>query len=389
MARAIRAPISHRTERLSLDRIQVPEVENIPDVTPLTDVVTSIEETKHALYNADSRNLEQLHSESVNLILTSPPYPMVEMWDELFNEWDPKIAECLAGFDANRVFELMHTQLDKVWSECFRVLKEGGILLINIGDATRSLGGDFRLFSNHSRILQFCSSFDLKILPDILWRKQTNSPTKFMGSGMLPVGAYVTYEHEYILILRKGRLRQYSKAEAEQRRASAYFWEERNKWFSDIWELKGERQIVKDIDASRSRTAAFPLEFAYRLINMFSIKGDIVLDPFVGTGTTSVAAVLSGRNSIGYDVDQRILESARKRLLGARDISSKLLQNRIQNHIDFVSERVKEGKELTYVNEIYGFPVMTSQERKLQFESIESMSLGGDLSVIARYKAFV
>ncbi|TGK03906.1 site-specific DNA-methyltransferase [Leptospira semungkisensis] len=344
--------------------------------------------TKHHLYHSDSRKMKELSDESVDLVLTSPPYPMVEMWDDLFKSWDKNTKKFLSKNQGNEAFESMHLQLDRVWSECYRVLKQGGILLVNIGDATRSIGGEFSLFSNHSRILQACRSLGFTSLPDILWRKQTNSPTKFMGSGMFPVGAYVTYEHEYILIFRKGALRKYSKQEVEIRRNSAFFWEERNKWFSDVWELKGERQIFKDVGASRERTAAFPLEFAYRLVNMFSIKGDTVLDPFLGTGTTSLAALLSSRNSAGYDLDSGILSIARKKLLSAAGISSKLLQIRVQSHREFVSERELIGKKLAHVNKYFDFPVVTSQEKQLSFEIVEEINEDKDSSILANYSPF-
>ncbi|MFM6984984.1 MAG: DNA methyltransferase [Chitinophagaceae bacterium] len=129
----------------------------------------------------------------------------------------------------NEVFELMHQELDKVWKECFRVLTEGGFLCINIGDATRTINGNFKLYNNHSRIAQYCNSIGFNEMPCILWRKETNALNKFMGSGMLPCGAYVTLEHEYILIFRKGSKRDYRKeVDKNARKNSAFFWEERN-----------------------------------------------------------------------------------------------------------------------------------------------------------------
>lgn len=347
-----------------------------------------VPETSHILFNSDSRQMSGIPDQTVDLVLTSPPYPMVEMWDGLFQAWDSNVSDSLSEPDGDSAFEYMHLQLDKVWTECYRVLKEGGILLINIGDATRSIGGEFRLYSNHSRILQACRKLGFNTLPDILWRKQTNSPTKFMGSGMFPVGAYVTYEHEYILIFRKGGLRKFSKKEVEIRRNSAFFWEERNKWFSDVWEIKGERQIFKDVGASRERSAAFPLEFAYRLINMFSIKGDMVLDPFLGTGTTSLAAVLGCRSSIGFDIDRGILDIARKRLLGVEEIGAKLIENRLQDHFEFILERNRTRKSPGHLNRVYNIPVITSQERSLSFELVSEVQEAAELSVNAKYSHY-
>lgn len=90
----------------------------------------------------------------------------------------------------------MHHELDKVWEECYRGLKEGAFMCINIGNATRTVGGTFSLYSNHVRIIQSCERLDMVALPGILWKKATNAPNKFMRSGMLPCGAYVTLEHK-------------------------------------------------------------------------------------------------------------------------------------------------------------------------------------------------
>ena len=157
------------------------------------------------------------------------------MWDGMFAELDPQIGELLESDEAWAAWEAMHCQLDRVYIECFRVLQPGCIAVINMGDATRTVAGDFQLFPNHARVLQGMRAAGFSPLPDILWRKPTNSPNKFMGSGMLPAGAYVTYEHEYILVFRKGSKRIFSTpAQKENRRESAFFWEERNRWFSDV-----------------------------------------------------------------------------------------------------------------------------------------------------------
>ena len=123
-----------------------------------------------------------------------------------------------------------------------------------------------------------------------------------MGSGMLPAGAYVTLEHEWILILRKGGKRVFTKAETDLRRQSAIFWEERNHWYSDQWSdiLGTSQQLIGK--AERQRSAAYPFEIPRRLIAMYSIYGDTVLDPFSGTGTTALAGIQLGRNTIGLSL---------------------------------------------------------------------------------------
>ena len=251
--------------------------------------------TTHKILFQDARDLKEIASESVDLVVTSPPYPMIEMWDEMFSEQNPEIQDALAGGDGKSAHALMHEILDAVWDEVFRVLKNDRFACINIGDATRKVRDDFCLYSNHARVLTYLLNIGFSALPDILWRKQANTPNKFMGSGMLPAGAYVTLEHEYILIVRKGSKREFkTEEEKENRRESALFWEERNIWYSDVWtDIKGTEQKLSNA-IPRSRSAAFPFDLVHRLINMYAVKGDTILDPFLGTGTTVAAAMTSG-----------------------------------------------------------------------------------------------
>ena len=309
--------------------------------------------------------------DSVSLVVTSPPYPMIELWDAQFAAADPHIAQALSAERGNQGFELMHCRLDSVWRECHRVLQPGGLACINIGDATRKIGGEFRLFSNHSRILHALTGLGFSILPDILWRKPTNAPNKFLGSGMLPAGAYVTYEHEYILIARKGGPRKFPPADKARRRRSAFFWEERNAWFSDVWlGLVGARQLLgnagfDDADA-RVRSAAFPFELAYRLIQMYSLIGDTVLDPFLGTGTTTAAAISSGRSSIGFEIEPGLVQPIRSTIETAAPLGREYAQRRLVAHLDFAQSRDETGRPCRHVNRYYGFPVVTGQETDLE-----------------------
>lgn len=323
-------------------------------------------QTEHKSIFSDSRQMKDISDESVDLIVTSPPYPMIEMWDDMFSQQSTLAQKALNKGDGFTAYESMHTVLDSTWKESFRVLKPGGFACINIGDATRTINGNFALYTNHARILKFTQELGFSSLPCILWRKQTNAPNKFMGSGMLPAGAYVTLEHEYILILRKGPKRVFKKDEEKKnRRSSALFWEERNLWFSDVWfDIKGSSQVLNDKDA-RKRSAAFPFELAYRLINMYSVKGDTVLDPYLGIGTTTLAAIASGRNSIGYEIEkafQNINIQSKNQII---EISQKIIRKRLVSHVDFIVQRMESKGKLKHNNSHYGFPVMTAQEKEL------------------------
>lgn len=330
--------------------------------------------TEHKIIIGDSRKLKEVASNSVDLVITSPPYPMIQMWDAMFGDQNKKISAYLEKGAGLEAFGLMHLELDKVWDEMHRTLKDGGFLCINIGDATRSIGGKFQLFSNHSRIVSYCSKIGFDILPDILWRKQTNAPNKFMGSGMLPAGAYVTLEHEFILIFRKNGKKDFNSEEATIRRESAYFWEERNVWFSDIWEgLKGTGQAMKKGSGVRNRSGAFPFELAYRLVNMFSIKGSVVLDPFLGTGTTSMAVAVSGRNSIGVEIDDNFKEIIHSNFDDIINFGNKYINKRIENHLTFIEKRMADKKNVAYVNEQHNFPIMTRQELNIKFDYLEEI----------------
>src|SRR5690606_15633777 len=205
------------------------------------------------------------------------------------------------------------------------------------------INGKFSLYPNHSRIISTFQKLGISNLPNILWRKQTNAPNKFMGSGMLPSGAYVTLEHEWILIFRKGGKRQF-KTEEEKllRKESSFFWEERNVWFSDLWDLKGTKQKINN-SVSRKRSASYPFEIPFRLINMYSMQGDIVLDPFLGMGTTTIASIASNRNSIGYEIDKHFLNLILENIKSIPcDFYNSVIQNRLNNHKEFIQERIKD-----------------------------------------------
>ncbi len=327
--------------------------------------------TTHEVLFADSSCMDKISDNSIDLMITSPPYPMVSMWDDMFINQNKKVNKFMETGNSKDAFEEMHKKLDKIWQETYRVLGEGGIACINIGDATRTIKKDFQLFNSHSRIINFCLSLGFVTLPSIIWRKQTNSPNKFMGSGMLPVGAYVTLEHEHIIILRKGQRKIFDDEEHKKvRRESAFFWEERNKWFSDMWiDVKGTKQSLIDNDV-RNRSAAYPFELAYRLINMFSIKGDTVLDPFLGTGTTTIASLSSERNSIGFEIEEDLRSIIDRNILECSEFCNKFIDLRLKNHDEFIKQRKENGKEIKYHVKYHDLACMTKQERDIKIRKV-------------------
>ncbi|UCE45008.1 MAG: site-specific DNA-methyltransferase [Methanobacteriota archaeon] len=336
-------------------------------------------QTTHRVLVGNSQKMSEVAPASVDLVVTSPPYPMIEMWDETFYALNDGIRSRMQQGDGVRAHELMHDELDAVWRETDRVLKDGAIACINIGDATRTIGDRFQLFPNHTRVTERFRELGFSSLPSIIWRKPTNAPNKFMGSGMLPPGAYVTLEHEHILVFRKGNKRQFLSDEQKSVRSeSAYFWEERNLWFSDVWtDLRGVSQKLNH-ERARERSGAFPFELPYRLINMYSAKHDVVLDPFLGTGTTTLAAIASVRNSIGYEMDETLPAIVADRLAGFEEVANDYTGRRIDAHREFAASR-----DCEFVNQHHGFRCVSAQEMHMRFNHVDVI----DTANLSNFKA--
>ena len=254
----------------------------------------------------DSSTLPGIAPGSVELVVTSPPYPMIPQWDASFRRWGATS------------YEAMHARLSEVWRSCHAALAPGGLLAVNVGDALRSGADGFRLWPNHVDVAKSCEAAGFRPLPYILWKKPTNRPNAFLGSGFLPPNAYVTLDCEFILLFRRDPLRAFPRRDP-RRASSQYTKPERDRWFSQVWEdVRGVRQ-----GSNGHRTGAFPEEIPRRLIRMFSVVGDTVLDPFAGTGTTLWAAHELGRNSVGIEVDARRVSAmrgeARRRAAEATD----------------------------------------------------------------------
>ncbi len=251
----------------------------------------------------DSRHMGELADESVHLVVTSPPYPMVAIWDDFFQE------------SKASSFDEMHNYLNQVWMEVARALVPGGIACINVGDATRSRDGVFHLYPNHARVIENFEKIGLLSLPYLLWKKPTTKPQykgkgAFLGSGFLPPNAYVTLDMEFILIFRKGGLRSFTPKDPD-RYKSKFTKKERDQWFSQVWNITGARQSIEGLDR---RIAAFPEEIPRRLIRMFSIVGDLIVDPFLGSGTSLKLSMDLGRRFVGYERLDGLVPVIRRRL---------------------------------------------------------------------------
>ena len=324
----------------------------------------------------DSLANKGMESEIADLIVTSPPYPMVAMWDDLFSGFNPVIHSALTKEKSGRHAHLLMFQvLVPVLRASERILKPGGFLCINIGDAVRSLNGNFRLYDNHSFISQYLESkTSLYQLPRILWRKTTNAPNKFMGSGTLPLKAYVTLEHEFILIFKKpGKI---DKEREALRRKSSIFWEERNTWYSDVWTFQGTRQ-----EKNGKRTAAFPFELPHRLINMFSVQGDVVVDPFLGSGTTMAAAVVNARNFLGFEINKGLRRTIIGTLKKAKELAKEIPKKRIDSHRAFADANAYKYKS------IYG-GVKTKQEENMEIPILNRFKVKNATNFTCKYKTY-
>jgi len=181
------------------------------------------------IYNKSSESMKEIKDESIHLVVTSPPYPMISKWDKLFGKVD---------------FDYQHSILTEVWKECFRILIPGGMLCINIGDATRKVDNNFQCFPNYAKVVMECTKIGFTPLVPIFWKKISNRPNAFLGSGFLPTNAYVSQDCEYIAILRKGSTRKFPPKD-EKRYGSKFTKEERDLWFQQIWEVPGARGQAK------------------------------------------------------------------------------------------------------------------------------------------------
>jgi DNA modification methylase len=256
----------------------------------------------HELILGDSRRLVGIHDSSIHLVLTSPPYWTLKDYNRI-----PGQLGCILEYDH------FLNELDRCWSECHRVLVPGGRLVVVVGDVllSRRKHGRHQVIPLHADIQTRCRGLGFDNLAPIFWYKIANATYEAEGNGTSFLGkpyepnAVVKHDVEYILMERKPG--GYRSPDPMTRLLSIVSAEKHSVWFSQIWDdVRGE--------STRYHPAPFPEEIANRLVRMFSFVGDTVLDPFVGTGTTMVAAARAGRNSIGVEIDPEYYHQAQDRL---------------------------------------------------------------------------
>lgn len=254
--------------------------------------------THHKIIISDARRMQELSNESVHLIVTSPPY------------WQLKDYGNGSQIGFNDTYEDYINNLNVVWTECYRTLHKGCRLCINIGDqfARSVYYGRYKIIPIRTEIIKFCETIGFDYMGAIIWQKVTTCHTTggatIMGSFPYPRNGIIKLDYEFILIFKKlGKSPNPSKTIREKSKMTIEEW---NKFFYGHWNFAGEKQAT--------HPAMFPQELPKRLIKMFSFIGDTVLDPFLGSGTTTLAARNLERNSIGYEINEDFLPTIKDKI---------------------------------------------------------------------------
>jgi len=289
--------------KLKNPQTELPRIAKDPKLTAAIETAIRGLPTTHSLYLQDARDMSRLDSESVHLVVTSPPYWTLKEYPRTKSQLG-----CIADYA-----EFL-AELDKIWKECFRVLVPGGRLICVVGDvclSRRRNDGRHTVVPLHSSIQEHCRKIGFDNLAPIIWHKIANANyevekgSSFLGKPYEP-NAIIKNDIEFILMERKPG--GYRNPSVVTRVLSVISIENHRNWFQQIWSgLTGA--------STKQHPAPFPLELAARLIRMFSFVGDTVLDPFMGTGTTNLAASRWGRNSVGYEVDAHYFDLAHGRLV--------------------------------------------------------------------------
>lgn len=289
--------------------------------------------TTHSCIIGDSRKMIEVNDSSVHLVVTSPPYWQLKDYG----------SEDQIGF--NHSYEEYINNLNLVWNECYRGLHPGCRMLVNIGDqfARAVYYGRYKVIPIRTEIIKFCETIGFDYMGSIMWQKKTTMNTTggatVMGSYPYPRNGIVEIDYEFILIFKKpGNPPKVSKEIKEQSIIPKEKWKE---YFSGHWYFNGVRQD--------GHIAMFPVELPKRAIEMFTFVGETVLDPFLGSGTTSLAAIVSNRNSIGYEINKEFLRSIEKKLKSQQDsLFSDFEINTIQQKLPLIDWN-SEIKRLKYI----------------------------------------
>ncbi len=309
--------------------------------------------SKHRIFIADSRSMKDVPDQSVHLIITSPPYWQLKDYDSVHQ----------IGFHDS--YEEYINNLNLVWKECHRVLHNGCRLCVNIGDqfARSVYYGRYKVIPIRTEIIKFCEAIGFDYMGAIIWQKVTTCNTTggatIMGSYPYPRNGIIKIDYEFILLFKKpGNPPVVDKTTKEHSKLSVEEW---NEYFAGHWNFPGEKQD--------KHLAMFPEELPRRLIRMFSFVGETILDPFLGSGTTSLSARKLNRNSIGYEINESFLPIIRKKLGAERsDISS-------QTHIEVikpVSQPIDYEQEIKKLPYIFRDPIQFDKKidpRKMTFGS--------------------
>lgn len=287
--------------------------------------------TNHKIINGDSRKMQELEDESVHLIITSPPY------------WQLKDYGSANQLGFNESYESYINNLNLVWNESYRVLHKGCRLCINIGDqfARAVYYGRYKVIPIRTEIIKFCETKGYDYMGAIIWQKVTTSNTTggatIMGSFPYPRNGILKIDYEFILLFKKPG--DPPKPNKDYKLKSAMSKEEWNTYFQGHWNFGGVRQD--------NHLAMFPEELPKRLIKMFSFVGDNILDPFLGSGTTTLAAKNLARNSVGYEINSEFILIIKDKLsLNKKDIFD-------ENTYNFVSQK---KHSYDFENEIENLP---------------------------------
>ena len=310
-------------------------------------------DTLHKIIIGDSRYMKEVPDESVHLMITSPPY------------WQLKDYGNGNQIGFNDTYEEYINNLNFVWNECHRVLHKGCRMCINIGDqfARSVYYGRYKVIPIRTEIIKFCESAGFDYMGAIIWQKVTTCNTTggatVMGSFPYPRNGIIKLDYEFILIFKKyGVSPKVSKEIKEQSKMTQEEW---NQYFTGHWNFSGEKQD--------KHLAMFPEELPRRLIKMFSFMGDTVLDPFLGSGTTSLAAKNLNRNSIGYEINENFLPLIEEKL----GIKQKTISQDVSFEIIKQEEpRIDLKEEIKKLPYIFKDPIIFNKKvdpRKLKFGS--------------------